>query len=173
MPGYTFSDKGLPFSSLVLGVYENGKLIYAGRAGTGFSTKPRADLKKMLDAIARPKIPFASIPASIRDRGRPFGLNRSWLAKLPSPSGRMKASFATHRFRVCAKTKSRPRSCAKAGIIPDYAELLTTNRNRFVDSGIRKSWNAFWIIPVAKSHHQTKVRCFLSEPNRSTLRPFR
>ena len=56
--GYTLSDKGLPFSSLVLGVYEKGKLIYAGRVGTGFSTKLRADLKKTLDRIARPTRPF-------------------------------------------------------------------------------------------------------------------
>lgn len=60
--GYTLSDKGLPFSSLVLGVYEKGKLIYAGRVGTGFSNKLRADLKKMLDRLARPKKPFAEIP---------------------------------------------------------------------------------------------------------------
>jgi bifunctional non-homologous end joining protein LigD len=60
--GYTLSDKGLPFSSLVLGVYEKGKLIYAGRVGTGFSNKLRADLKKMLDRISRPTKPFAEIP---------------------------------------------------------------------------------------------------------------
>jgi len=60
--GYTLSDKGLPFSSLVLGVYEKGKLIYAGRAGTGFSNKQRTELKKMLDRIARPTKPFAEIP---------------------------------------------------------------------------------------------------------------
>jgi bifunctional non-homologous end joining protein LigD len=60
--GYTLSDKGLPFSSLVLGVYEKGKLIYAGRVGTGFSNKLRADLKKTLDRIARPSKPFAEIP---------------------------------------------------------------------------------------------------------------
>src|SRR4026208_2279743 len=59
--GYTLSDKGLPFSSLVLGVYEKGKLIYAGRVGTGFSNKLRADLKKMLDRIGRPTKPFAEI----------------------------------------------------------------------------------------------------------------
>jgi bifunctional non-homologous end joining protein LigD len=60
--GYTLSDKGLPFSSLVLGVYEKGKLIYAGRVGTGFSNKLRVDLKKMLDRLAQPKKPFAEIP---------------------------------------------------------------------------------------------------------------
>ncbi len=60
--GYTLSDKGLPFSSLVLGVYEKGKLIYAGRVGTGFSVKDRGDLKKMLDRLGRPTKPFAVIP---------------------------------------------------------------------------------------------------------------
>ena len=60
--GYTLSDKGLPFSSLVLGVYDNGKLIYSGRAGTGFSNRDRIELKKMLDRIARPTKPFAEIP---------------------------------------------------------------------------------------------------------------
>jgi bifunctional non-homologous end joining protein LigD len=64
--GYTLSDKGLPFSSLVLGVYEKGKLIYAGRAGTGFSNQLRVELKKKLDRIARPTKPFAEIP---RDPG--------------------------------------------------------------------------------------------------------
>jgi bifunctional non-homologous end joining protein LigD len=60
--GYTLSDKGLPFSSLVLGVYEKGKLIYAGRVGTGFSNKLRAELKKTLDRISRPSKPFEVIP---------------------------------------------------------------------------------------------------------------
>lgn len=60
--GYTLSDKGLPFSSLVLGVYEKGKLIYCGRVGTGFSLKDRADLKKKLDRIGRPTKPFETIP---------------------------------------------------------------------------------------------------------------
>ena len=60
--GYTLSDKGIPFSSLILGVYEKGKLIYAGRAGTGFSNAARVELKKMLDGLARDTKPFAEIP---------------------------------------------------------------------------------------------------------------
>ena len=64
--GYTLSDKGLPFSSLLLGVYDKGKLIYAGRAGTGFSNQLRVELKKKIDRIARPTKPFAEIP---RDAG--------------------------------------------------------------------------------------------------------
>jgi len=48
--GYTPSAKSLPgFGSLVWGVYEKGKLVYAGRVGTGFTFKQRSDLKKQLD----------------------------------------------------------------------------------------------------------------------------
>ncbi|HEX5874572.1 MAG TPA: non-homologous end-joining DNA ligase [Pyrinomonadaceae bacterium] len=60
--GYTLSEKGIPFSSLVLGFYDKGKLIYAGRAGTGFSNAQRVELKKMIDRIARPTRPFEQIP---------------------------------------------------------------------------------------------------------------
>src|ERR1700730_5041445 len=61
--GYTRSSKGLPgFGSLVLGVYEKGKLIYAGRVGTGFTFKQRSDLKKQLDKLSRQTSPLAVVP---------------------------------------------------------------------------------------------------------------
>ena len=61
--GYISSTKGLPgFGSLVLGVYEGGKLVYAGRVGTGFSMKQRVDLKRELDKLARDTSPLAITP---------------------------------------------------------------------------------------------------------------
>ncbi len=61
--GYTPSSKGLPgFGSLVLGVYERGKLVYAGRVGTGFTFKQRSDLKKQLDKLSRQTSPLAVVP---------------------------------------------------------------------------------------------------------------
>ena len=61
--GYTPSSKSLPgFASLVLGVYEKGKLVYAGRVGTGFTFKQRSELKKQLDKSARETSPLAVIP---------------------------------------------------------------------------------------------------------------
>jgi bifunctional non-homologous end joining protein LigD len=57
--GYIPSSKGLPgFGSLILGVYEKGKFIYAGRVGTGFNLKQRAELGMKLDRISRPTMPF-------------------------------------------------------------------------------------------------------------------
>ena len=60
--GYTLSDKGIPFSSLILGFYDKGKLIYAGRAGTGYSNAMRAELRKKLDRMVVNKRPFEHIP---------------------------------------------------------------------------------------------------------------
>jgi bifunctional non-homologous end joining protein LigD len=45
--------------SLVLGYYEDGKLIYAGRVGTGFTHKVAGDLFRKLDPMRVPKSPFA------------------------------------------------------------------------------------------------------------------
>jgi bifunctional non-homologous end joining protein LigD len=61
--GYTVSDKGMPgFGALILGVYDKGKLVYAGRAGTGFSLQQRVAIQKKLDALARDSTPFAVKP---------------------------------------------------------------------------------------------------------------
>jgi bifunctional non-homologous end joining protein LigD len=61
--GYTPSVKGMAgFGSLILGVYDHGKLIYAGRVGTGFSLRQRVELAEKLDRIARDTSPFAVRP---------------------------------------------------------------------------------------------------------------
>ena len=61
--GYTPSKKGFPgFGSLILGVYDKGKLIYSGRVGTGFSIKQRLELQKKLDRISQASMPFAVKP---------------------------------------------------------------------------------------------------------------
>ena len=48
------------FGSLLLGLYDRGKLSYAGHAGTGFNTKLLAQLTKDLKKIERKTSPFAS-----------------------------------------------------------------------------------------------------------------
>lgn len=45
--------------SLILGYFDKGKLIYAGRVGTGFSNKVAAELFHRLDGMSIAKSPFA------------------------------------------------------------------------------------------------------------------
>jgi len=63
--GYTEPRKSREYiGALVLGYYDDGKLIYAGHMGGGFT---RAGLKEMLDRLKpleRPTSPFATIPHS-------------------------------------------------------------------------------------------------------------
>ncbi len=65
--GFRRSDKrGRPFSSLLLGEYSNGKLIYRGRVGTGFDDHTLAMLKAKFAARMRKSSPFESEPAEVR-----------------------------------------------------------------------------------------------------------
>ena len=49
--GYSKSDvRGKPFSSLLLGTFDGGKLIYAGKVGTGFNAADFRNLAKRFDA---------------------------------------------------------------------------------------------------------------------------
>jgi bifunctional non-homologous end joining protein LigD len=53
--------------SLLLGYYDDkGKLIYAGRTGTGFTQKTHAMLRDKLDAIEQKTMPFTAITADGR-----------------------------------------------------------------------------------------------------------
>ena len=57
--------------SLLLGYYDDaGKLIYAGRTGTGFTQKTHKSLRDMLDAIEVKTNPFAAINAEGRRGAR-------------------------------------------------------------------------------------------------------
>lgn len=61
--GYTLSDKkSAGVSSLLLGVYENGELVYSGRAGTGFKEADMAELNKKFESVKIKKAPFKNAP---------------------------------------------------------------------------------------------------------------
>lgn len=65
--GYTLSSDGDDrIGSLVLGYYDAGKLIYAGRTGTGFTQKMRRMLKERLEANRSSPAPFDRLPADAR-----------------------------------------------------------------------------------------------------------
>jgi bifunctional non-homologous end joining protein LigD len=60
--GWSQSDKkGRGFRALLLGVYEEGKLRYAGKVGTGFSNQVQQDLLERFEKIAAEK-PAAPVP---------------------------------------------------------------------------------------------------------------
>ena len=50
------------FSSLLLGVYENGKLEYVGKVGTGFNAKMQKEMMEMFEPLVIKKSPFGYEP---------------------------------------------------------------------------------------------------------------
>ncbi len=61
--GYTINDNtSKSFSSLLVGVFEQGKLIYTGKVGTGFNDKQQKELLKQFNPHIIQTAPFAEIP---------------------------------------------------------------------------------------------------------------
>ena len=65
--GYTpLSNGSKGVGALLLGYYEDGKLLYAGRTGTGFTSKMRVQLEKRLEPLQQEKTPFHQPPAEAK-----------------------------------------------------------------------------------------------------------
>lgn len=63
LSGWTESpNTGLPFGSLLLGLYEGKKLRFIGHVGTGFDAKKRTELLHRLEEHATPSCPFETEP---------------------------------------------------------------------------------------------------------------
>ena len=61
--------RGTPgkFRSLLVGTYQNGKLVYMGRVGTGYDAKVTGELLKRLKPLARKTSPFSNAPPRLPD----------------------------------------------------------------------------------------------------------
>ena len=84
--GFTKNDgSSKQFSSLLLGVYENGKLQYVGKVGTGFSDKLQKEMMLEFTPLITHKIPFAAEPdinKPSRFRPNPPSATATWLKPL-------------------------------------------------------------------------------------------
>src|SRR5262249_36856238 len=54
------------FGALLLGLYQNGDLIYVGRTGGGFDDRALADTHKELQPLLSKKCPFKEVPVELR-----------------------------------------------------------------------------------------------------------
>ena len=68
--GFTLPGKGHTgihgVGALLLGYYRDGKLIYAGRTGTGFTQKTHSVIRTQLEKIRQKETPFEKLPAEAR-----------------------------------------------------------------------------------------------------------
>ena len=65
--GFTeLANKSHGVGALLLGYYEDGKLVYAGRTGTGFTQKTHRILRDQLEKLRQSATPFDNPPAEVR-----------------------------------------------------------------------------------------------------------
>jgi bifunctional non-homologous end joining protein LigD len=65
--GFTLPTKGGDgLGALLLGYHQDGKLLYAGRAGTGFTQKSQLQIREKLEAIRSEKNPFLAVGTAER-----------------------------------------------------------------------------------------------------------
>ena len=98
--------------ALIVGVHEDGKLVYAGRVGSGIDTHTRADLRDELDRMIIDRSPFDPAPSRRATCARLAG---STLASSSAPSsrtGRATTSFARRRSRASNGRRTLGRSFA-------------------------------------------------------------
>jgi len=76
--GWTEPEGSRPhLGALLLGYYtDDGKLIYAGRVGTGMTDKVLADLRRRLEPLARASMPLSAPPPRNTRFGSPLVLSR-------------------------------------------------------------------------------------------------
>ncbi len=76
--GWTDPEGSRPhLGALLLGYYtDDGRLIYAGRVGTGMADKVLKDLRRRLDPLRRPKSPLNAPPPRTTRFGSPLVLSR-------------------------------------------------------------------------------------------------
>lgn len=81
--GYTKNeDTSKQFSSLLLGVYEEGRLQYVGKVGTGFSDKVQKEMMDQFKPLITDESPFKVIPdvnKGSRFRPNPPKAKATWL----------------------------------------------------------------------------------------------
>lgn len=82
--GYTHNEESSkPFSSLLVGIYENGKLRYTGKIGTGFSNKLQKEMMQQLKPLITKQSPFTTVPdinKPSRFRPNPPKATATWLS---------------------------------------------------------------------------------------------
>jgi bifunctional non-homologous end joining protein LigD len=65
--GFTLPSKGGDgLGALLLGYHQDEKLLYAGRAGTGFTQKSQAEIRKLLESIRSTTNPFLAVGTAER-----------------------------------------------------------------------------------------------------------
>ena len=126
--GYTDPEGSrVGLGALLAGVYEKGRLVYAGKIGTGFAEKTLRELTSRLRALERETCPFAPQPAGV---GRPHWVKPELVAEVSfsewTEDGRMRhPSFLGLRKDKPASSVTRELPAPVEEVAPPRSESKT------------------------------------------------
>ncbi len=163
--------------SLVIGHYDNGRLVFGGKVGTGFTAQSARDLRRRLEAIEQKECPFTPPPPGW------LGRNAHWtkpqlVAEVVftewTDDGKIRhPSFQGLRADKDPKTVTRERpapvppvSGRRPRVQVAGVELSNPDRVLYPDAGLTKEdiarfyeRIADWIVPHVEGRPLTLVRC--------------
>ena len=171
--GWSESDKkGRGFRALLLGLNEGGKLRYAGKVGTGFSTAVQQSLRERLDALATDKPAAAVARADARGAHwvKPELVAEVAFAEFTADGVVRHASFLGLREDKKASEVVAEREQPVAVAAPQAAEdgIKISNPERVIDpaTGVTKGELAEYyravaplMLPWAANRPLSLVRC--------------
>ncbi len=143
--------------ALVLGVHRKGKLVYAGRTGTGFTHQSARELYRQLKALERKTTPFAELPPGGELGPRPARAR---------PGGRSRLS-RLDAWRPCAPRFFSGPSRRQVSARNSARKAVSRNGRRRQGKDVRQTQRA--LVDVVEDKGGRDDRCGHSHPSRSGL----
>jgi hypothetical protein len=97
------------FGALLLGWYDDGRLRYAGRVGTGFDARTLEEVHRRLEERPAEESPFSNPPTGTGARGF-TGSDRNWSPRWSSGAGPWKGASGMRPSRDFERTRTQRRS---------------------------------------------------------------
>jgi bifunctional non-homologous end joining protein LigD len=152
--GWTSSDKGRGFRSLLLGVHEDGKLRYAGKVGTGFDSDEILKLGELMEPLASDKASVKAPRAAVKGAHwiRPALVAEIAYTEMTNDGTLRHPSYLGLRADKKAEAVVLETESPVAAVAADVASsVVITNRDRVIDpeGGITKGQLADHYAAVA------------------------
>jgi bifunctional non-homologous end joining protein LigD len=180
--GYSRSEaRGRPFSALLLGTFEGGDLVYAGKVGTGFSSRDLEMLALRFKPLERTRSAFVEVPRE--ERKGAVWLEPKLVCEVEfvewTRDGRLRAptfqglredkpARDVHRERASEEEASMAKTSARGNAEPTFHGITLTNPDKlyYPDAGLTKldiaeyyQTVAPFILPYAVKRPISLVRC--------------
>ncbi|MET1110763.1 MAG: DNA ligase D [Allosphingosinicella sp.] len=187
--GWSESDKkGRGFRALLLGVNEEGKLRYAGKVGTGFSTQVQTDLLERFERIAaaRPAAPVPKPEARGAHWVKPKLVAEIAFAEFTAEGVVRHASFLGLRGdkKAAEVVEETPEPVGRTA--PDGVKISNPERVLFPDAGVTKGelvdyyraigpmmmeWAAKRPLSLVRCPQGRARKCFFQKHNTGSFGP--